>query len=192
MKKMIAISALGLASYAMSGCVTTAVVCGATAGGAVVYDQRPITTQVTDQKKRLAVVHKLSHTPSIHDNSHISTSVFDDVLLLTGETTKDEYRTMAVQQARNAADFKRIYNRIEIAKPAAWAEIGDDTWLTTKIKAAMISEKGLHSSQIKVVTESRTVYLMGIVSRHQAELATNVTRQIPGVKRVIKLFEYTS
>jgi len=191
MKKLILAAAIA-PGLLLSGCVTTAVVAGATAGGAVIYDQRTVTTQVKDQEHRFTVLRNISRIPELKSNSHISASVFNNVLLLTGETTHDEYRTLAVKAARDATNFKRIYNRIEIAQPAQWSQIGDDAWLTTKIKAAMISEKGLHSSQIKVVTEDHTVYLMGVVSKHQASLATNVTRQIPGVQRVVKLFEYTS
>lgn len=190
MKKLICLTLL--APCLLSGCMTTAVVAGATAGGAVIYDQRSVTTQVKDQEQRLLVLRNFHSSPELKKNSHLNASVFNGILLLTGETTNAEYRNLAVQIARQTSHFKHIYNRIEIAQPANWAQISDDTWLTTKIKAAMLSEKGLHSSQIKVISENRTVYLMGIVSRHQSDLATDVSRQIPGVQRVVKLFEYTS
>lgn len=190
MKKLICLSILS--PCLLSGCMTTAVVAGATAGGSVIYDQRSVSTQVKDQELRMLVLRNFHRNPELNNNSHLNASVFNGTLLLTGETTHTRYRNLAVRTARQTNPFKHIYNRIEIAQPANWAQIGDDTWLTTKIKAAMLSEKGLHSSQIKVISENRTVYLMGIVSRHQSNLATDVTRQIPGVQRVVKLFEYTS
>ncbi len=42
----------------------------------------------------------------------------------------------------------------------------------------MLAEKNLKSNQIKVVTDRRTAYLMGLVERPQANLATNVTRLV--------------
>jgi osmotically-inducible protein OsmY len=43
----------------------------------------------------------------------------------------------------------------------------------------------------KVVTENGIVYLMGLLSRQEADAVTNATRQVGGVQRVVKLFEYT-
>ena len=48
-----------------------------------------------------------------------------------------------------------------------------------------------NSSSIKVVTENGVVYLMGIVTQKQADLAVDIARQISGVQKVIKIFQYT-
>lgn len=180
-----------LAACLLPGCVPAVFVAGATAGGAVVYDKRSMDVQVKDQKIRFAVTKNIDSNPEIKHNSHISAAVFNGIVLLVGQTSKQRYSYEAVRAARNVTGIKRIYNRIEIAQPASLSQISNDTWLTTKIKAAMVSEKGLHASQIKVITENGIVYLMGIVNQSEARLATNISSQVPGVKRVIKLFEYT-
>ncbi len=54
----------------------------------------------------------------------------------------------------------------------------------------MLAQRGLSSSQIKVVTENSVVYLMGMVSHAQANLATKVARHASGVRKVVKVFEY--
>lgn len=180
-------------TLSLSGCMTTALVAtGATAGGSVIYDKRSITTQVNDQKMRFAAQEAIHRLPAIHKNSHIGVSVFDGVLLLVGQTPYDEYRQQALNAATRSSHFKRSYNRITIAQPASIKQMSKDTWITTKVKAAMLSEEGLQSSQIKVVTEDNTVYLMGLVSQQQANMATAVSRQVPGVNKVVKLFEYVS
>ena len=66
----------------------------------------------------------------------------------------------------------------------------NDAWLTTKTKTAMLAAKGLHSAQIKVVTENSVVYLMGLVNHQQANLATSVARRVSGVRKVIRVFQY--
>ncbi|MEC8224892.1 MAG: BON domain-containing protein, partial [Pseudomonadota bacterium] len=43
---------------------------------------------------------------------------------------------------------------------------------------------------IKVVTENGEVFLMGLVSDSEANLAVDVARNVSGVERVIKVFEY--
>ena len=43
---------------------------------------------------------------------------------------------------------------------------------------------------IKVVTENGEVFLMGLVNQQEAERAVNLARNVDGVARVIKAFEY--
>ena len=54
----------------------------------------------------------------------------------------------------------------------------------------MLTKKGLESGAIRIVTENGVVYLMGDVSHPQADLAVNVARQVPGVQKVVKVFQY--
>jgi osmotically-inducible protein OsmY len=44
---------------------------------------------------------------------------------------------------------------------------------------------------VKVVTENGVVYLMGIVSREQANQATRAAEGVSGVQRIVRLFQYT-
>jgi osmotically-inducible protein OsmY len=55
----------------------------------------------------------------------------------------------------------------------------------------MLGTENLKATRIKVVTERSVVYLMGLVSRQEADLATEDARSVSGVKRVVRLFEYT-
>ena len=64
-----------------------------------------------------------------------------------------------------------------------------DSWITTKVKTEMMATSGLHSTQVKVVTENGVVYLMGMLTPQQSELATNVARRIDGVREVVKVFQ---
>ena len=61
----------------------------------------------------------------------------------------------------------------------------DDAEVTAKVKGKFITQKGLDSLDIKVVTVDGTVTLMGDVDdKAQIGLAENVAREVEGVKRV--------
>ncbi|PIE40672.1 MAG: BON domain-containing protein, partial [Gammaproteobacteria bacterium] len=66
-----------------------------------------------------------------------------------------------------------------------------DSWITTKIKAHMIATKGFPASKILVVTENGIVYLMGLLSEHDANWAVDMIRQVYGVRKIVKIIEYT-
>jgi hypothetical protein len=53
----------------------------------------------------------------------------------------------------------------------------------------MLDAKDLNGNLIKVVSESGTVYLMGMVVPREADRASEIAARVPGVRRVIRAFE---
>ena len=66
----------------------------------------------------------------------------------------------------------------------------NDAWLTTKIKTALFTGEDTETGRVKVVTENGIVYLMGLLSRTEADAAVETTRQVFGVQKIVKVFEY--
>ncbi len=56
----------------------------------------------------------------------------------------------------------------------------------------MIDNNELSSQAFKIVTERGTVYLMGRVTKREADLATEIARTTSGVKAVVRIFDYLS
>ena len=54
----------------------------------------------------------------------------------------------------------------------------------------MLTQKGLESLSIRAITENAIVYLMGIATPEQANLAVTAARQVNGVRTVVKVFQY--
>ncbi|WP_407315001.1 BON domain-containing protein [Pseudomonas sp. nanlin1] len=61
-----------------------------------------------------------------------------------------------------------------------------DTWITTKVKADLVTEKGIPGSDIKVETNKGVVSLSSMVAVTEAQKTTAVaiTKKIKGVKAV--------
>jgi osmotically-inducible protein OsmY len=53
-----------------------------------------------------------------------------------------------------------------------------------------VSEENVSANDIKVITENGEVFLMGLVTEKEANLAADVARHVSGVEKVIKVFEY--
>lgn len=189
MKKLFIIIACCLS---LTACLPAAFVAGAAASGAVVTDGRDMKTQLDDKTMAHRVRTALHLNKRLDKHTIISVSTFNRVVLLTGTAPNEELRELASKIARSVKKVKRVHNEIVVGDNTSLKDAARDTWLTTKIKSSLLAERGLNSAQIKVVTDNSTAYLMGLVSRDQADLATNVTRHVPGVTKVVKLFEYTS
>ena len=77
-----------------------------------------------------------------------------------------------------------------VGRASSGSDVTSDAWITTKIKSQMLATEDLKSGSIKVVTENGTVYLMGIVKHEQADIAVDIARQVSGVQKVVKIFQY--
>jgi osmotically-inducible protein OsmY len=67
----------------------------------------------------------------------------------------------------------------------------NDSYTTSKVKARLVEANKVSTTHVKVVTERGIVYLMGIVSRDEANAAADVAATTSGVVRVVRLFEIT-
>lgn len=189
MKRLLALIGLSLT---LQGCIF---VVGAAAGAAaiaVVYDHRTISNTLQDTKIANRIVDKIKANPELRNDSHINVTVFNRVVLLTGETPKQEWRQKAEDVAKSVPEVARVYNQLSIQGPTSSLTRTSDSWITTKIKSQMLATEDLKSSSIKVVTENGIVYLMGIVTRQQADISVDIARQITGVQKVVKIFQYTN
>lgn len=179
-----------LFATSLTGCIPAALVVGATAGGAVVYDKRPTKTMLQDQKASESVSQMVVNAPELQQGTHIVVATFNHIMLLAGQTETAAQRDKVYALASTVKNVSRIYNEITVETPTSKWQRTQDTWMTTKVKSKMLAQAGFHSTQIKVVTENGTVYLMGILSHSQADDAVDIARHTDGVQTVVKVFEY--
>ena len=124
------------------------------------------------------------------DNSNVSVTAFNGIALLTGEVPDQRAIDQILDLAKSHPDASQVINRIELAGKTNLNSRANDSWITGRVKTAMLTSRTIDATKIKVVTERANVYLMGLVSRSEAEAAVAITRSVPGVVRVIKVFEY--
>jgi len=190
MKKLVSLlSSIIIITLSLQSCFF---IVGAAAGAAavtVVYDHRKVEKILADTHITNAAIDAINADPAFKD-SHIEVSCFNQVVLLTGETPEESLRQTAEELVHQVPNVTRIYNQITIKGAVSSLTRASDAWITTKIKTQLIATKNMQSSTIKVVTANGTVYLMGIVSHEQADIAATIASQVTGVKRVMKIFQY--
>lgn len=190
MNKLKSLAWLAVPVLLIQGCAP-AVVGGAATGAAVAYDRRTTGTVIDDQGIEFKAAYALFNNKEIYDQSHINVTSFNGVVLLTGETPSESLKQKATAEVKQIPKVRRIHNELAIAAPSALPSRSTDTWITSKIKAKMATDERIDPFHIKVVTERGIVYLLGLVSRSEAQQAVNLVTNTAGVQRVVKIFEYT-
>ena len=122
--------------------------------------------------------------------THVNVTVFNGVVLLTGEVPLQNQIARIIDIASSYAASRQIINRVELAGKSNLNSRANDTLLTTQVRASVLDSEYLDGHKIKVVTERANVYLMGTVTREEANIAAEIARSISGVVRVVKVFEY--
>ena len=120
--------------------------------------------------------------------------VHQGVVLLAGETVSEENKILATQLAEKPRLTERVVNDLKIGERSGFGGKLDNSWLTTKVNSILITENpvsGNDASRVKVVSSQNTVYLMGLVTREEGEAIAEVVRNIGGVEKVVKIFDYT-
>lgn len=177
-----------LIAAVLSGCV--AVAGGAVVtGAAVANDRRTSGTMVEDQSIELRAYNAIRNDTEVNEKTHINVTSYNQVVLLTGEAPTEELRQRVVEHVRGVREVKKIYNEIALAAPSSLGSRSSDTLITTKVKTRLFATKDLDATRIKVITERGIVYLFGLLSATEADRATEATRTVGGVQKVVKLFE---
>ena len=123
--------------------------------------------------------------------SNFSVISHNGVVLLVGQVDSDFLRARATEIASEAsAKIKRIHNELEVAGKTGFLSRSNDAWIATKIRTLMLTDNDVPASQVKVITENGAVYLMGLVSQSEGNSAANLARNVSGVAKVVKVFEY--
>ncbi len=179
-----------LIAFLLQGCVVGALATGGAAGTAVGRDNRSFTTMKEDQNIEFQAQKAIVADPELNASAHIVVVSYNKVVLLAGQAPTDEMRDKAVQLVQAIPTVRRIFNEISIGKPTSPLKRSQDAIITGNVKSRMIATTNLEASRIKVVTENGVVYLMGLTTRRQADIAAIVVRNSSGVARVVKLIEY--
>lgn len=186
-----AVLAIAVTSATLLGACAPLIIGGAMVGTALsVTDRRTSGAQVEDQAIELKAVARLRE--SVPAEANVSVTSYNRTVLITGEAPTEAARAAAEQAVARIDNVRATVNEVAVMGSTSVSARGNDSILTSKVKAAFVDAKDLQANALKVVTERGTVYLMGRVTEREANRAADVARGTSGVGKVVKVFEIIS
>jgi len=185
MSKRFAVLLVCMLCPLLQSCVPLAVT-GVAAGAMMATDRRTGGIYIEDQNvelKALGVLHPYS-------TAHVNATSYNLTVLLTGEVPDEAVKKKIVDEVRAIPSVKNVIDQTQVAGVSSMASRGNDSLVTSNVKARMLNNKVFNVNHVKVVTEAGVVYLMGLLTRAEADEAVFVARNTSGVQRVVPLFEY--
>ncbi|MFN2308804.1 MAG: BON domain-containing protein [Gammaproteobacteria bacterium] len=186
------VSALAFAVLLLQGCAPM-VVGGAATGVALAHDRRTTGSFIEDQSIEMKARNELNAEPELSRQAHLSVTSFNMIVLVSGEAPNETLRQRAGEVVGRVEKVRRVHNEVQVAAPSAMMSRSSDTLITAKVKTNLFRIQGMEDfnpTRVKVVTENGTVFLMGLLTRAEADATARTASSVGGVQRVVKLFEY--
>lgn len=124
------------------------------------------------------------------DKVHINITSYNRMVLLTGEAPTETIKADIEKLIMGVDNVRKIFNEIAVAGNTSLASRSNDTLITSKVKTRFLTERKFQINHVKIVTENEVVYLLGVVTRQEADNAAQIASSTSGVKKVVKVFEY--
>ena len=188
MKKTLLLSTLFLSSIFLSGCITTI----STVGTAInISSERRTTGEMIDDKTIGLRLLAWSTKDSKLGDAHVNFMSFDRVVLATGEASNNDLRNYIVKQIQIIdPKVKSVINEIIVGPNSGYLSRIKDAAITTQVEVLFQDQEVFHPTHVKVMTENQTVYLMGKVTKREADKAATTAAKAKGVRKIVKLFDY--
>ncbi|MBU0746983.1 MAG: BON domain-containing protein [Gammaproteobacteria bacterium] len=160
---------------------------GAVVGGVMAVDRRTAGTQVEDEGIELRASNRIRET--LGDRAHVNVTSYNRQVLLTGEVLSAQDRQSVEQMVSSVENVRSVVNDLAVMPITSLSQRSNDTFITGKVRASLVDAQDISANSFKVVTERNIVYLMGRVSQREANRATDITRGVSGVSKVVRVFE---
>lgn len=177
---------------ALQGCVAVVATTAAGGGVLVAVDRRTNAAMLEDEGIELSAQNRISENfKQYSDTMHLNVTSYNRNVLITGEVPSEEVKSGIEKFIKDTQNVRNVTNELVIAEPTSYGSRSNDTLITSKVKSRFIEARKFQPNWVKVVTENKVVYLMGIVNHKEAADATDIAAYTSGVDKVVKVFEYT-
>ena len=191
MKKVILLCALLASSFILSSCSPIVQGAAAVTTVATMSNDRRSAGEILDDKNLDFKLSSIVKKDEILEDMHINFMVYNKAVLMTGESPSTEARDYLEKQVKiNAPKMKQLINEVAVIPNSGYLSRAKDGIITVQIETLFLDQEVFHPTHIRVMTERRIVYLMGSVTKREAEHATNLATRAKNVDKVVKLFNY--
>jgi len=173
----------------LAGCAPAMVAVGAGHAVLMATDPRSTGAQIDDDTIEIKIA---ANEIVMKDDRHVTATSYNGLVLLTGEVPTQAVSDQVERVAKGIDRVRSVQNELVVGPTSELSARADDGFITSKVKGRLFDEGGFAPNAVKVVTERKVVYLMGMVTRAQGAKAGEIAATTSGVARVVKVFEYTN
>ena len=158
---------------------------------ATMSNDRRSAGEIIDDKTLNLNLSNIVRKDAILEDMHINFMVYNKAVLMLGEAPSIEARDYLEKQIKQKIPkIRKLINEVSVMPNSSYLSRAKDGIITVQVDALFLDQEVFHPTHVRVITERRTVYLMGSVTKREAEHATNLATKAKNVDKVVKLFNY--
>jgi osmotically-inducible protein OsmY len=151
--------------------------------------ERTFYQRLADESIETKAIVNLHAADDRYDQAHLVVQSYNGYVLIAGQVPEESLRQKANDVIREIRDVRRIYNELEVAAASSAMTRASDSWISSKVKTVLLASSHTPGLRVKVITENGVVFLLGLVTREEADRIAAEAAEISGVQRVVRLFE---
>lgn len=152
--------------------------------------ERTFYQRLADETIETKAIVNLHAADERYDQAHLVVQSYNGYVLIAGQVPNEDLRQKANDVVRDIRDVRRIYNELEVAAESSTMTRASDAWISSKVKTFLLAGRDTPGMRTKVVAEDGVVFLLGMVTREEADRIASEAADVSGVQRVVRLFEY--
>ncbi|RUM79498.1 MAG: BON domain-containing protein [Candidatus Thioglobus sp.] len=191
MKKLALLVLLIVHSVLLSGCLPAIQsISSVSSIISVNNDRRSAGVILDDKTTYLQLAAWAAKDPKL-DDAHLNFLIYNKAVLITGEAPNKALRAYISKQAKlQSPAIKQVFNEVSVRSSSGLLKRAKDSAITLQVEAMFQNQEVFHPTHVRVMTEAQTVYLMGAVTKREADKAVKIVTKAKGIKQVVRLFDY--
>ena len=160
-------------------------------GFSYLHDRRDSSVIVKDERIEDSAIIELYRLGDVKEHSHFNITSYNAKVLITGEAETEAIREKIISNVRVISGVKLVHDELTVSPVSSVQSRSEDSLITIKVKDALTEiddMPGFDATRVKVVTENKVVFLMGLVHEEEGLAAAKAVQQVEGVKKIIAVF----
>ncbi len=183
-----AIGVMLVASVITTGCTTNYLTNSTQGTYGVPMTERTIPQRLLDRSIEHTVkVNVYGLQADLQQNSRISIDSFNSEVLLTGEVPTQAIKEEVEKVVSSMPDVRHVYNELQVSASKGYSSTVQDGYITSKLLAKVAASNGVKASQIKAVTNTGVVYIMGRMTPTQQSNLIDIANTTVGITELVLL-----
>ena len=169
----------------LSGCIGYSSTGVFGTGVSIALDPRTIGTQIDDSIMQKNLSAKLVNMNTNYLLS-VKAKVLDGRIFITGKVDNPEEKLKITKIAWETSGVRSVRNDIKIREKFNFKQSAKDTLITSQLRAALIVNKNIKSSNYQIDTYKKNIYIYGIArNRDELEIVVDEANSILDVNKII-------
>lgn len=191
LNKFKALSLILGSAVLLQGCTAAVIAGGVAVATKVATDPRTVGTQIDDETLEEKIRFSVMKDPQIKSEARVNIVSYGGKVLLIGQAPSQNTIELVTSLTEGVEGVNKVINEMRVGNKISVTQIARDGLITSEIKSKLLLDSRVKMNQVKVITENNETFIMGNVTKQQADAILSIASQVSvRPKKVLNVLHY--